>query len=245
MKPRTSSLLALAVVLLLGPAALAQDARNMSLLGNFGMGEGDSKAVFGAGSLVFYGLGNKVQIASFSTPSAPVKISSVILGDVVESLVRTSIGGTQYIVACGGSKMWLINVQNPTTPVLVSTTDVAPGTTCEGIATSGSYAYIAAGDAGLKIYNIATPAAPSLSPPSTAWRTARASSSPRHMPTSRPTARGSSGEASSSTSPPRQLPCTSRPSSGTEATTSTLAFDGGMPTSATITPGCRSSTSPM
>lgn len=162
MKPRTSSLLALAVVLLLGPAALAQDARNMSLLGNFGMGEGDSKAVFGAGSLAFYGLGNKVQIASFSTPSAPVKISSVILGDVVESLVRTSIGGTQYIVACGGSKLWLINVQSPAAPVLTSTTEVAPGTTCEGVATSGSYAYIAAGASGLKIYSIATPAAPSL-----------------------------------------------------------------------------------
>jgi hypothetical protein len=144
------------------PVLFGQNALNVSLLGNFGKGEGESKAVFAAGSLVFYGLGNKVQIASFSNPSTPVRIGSVILSDVVEALVRTSIGGTQYIVASGGSKMWIINVQNPTTPSLVSTVDVAPGTTCEGIATSGTYAYIAAGDAGFKIYSIATPAAPTL-----------------------------------------------------------------------------------
>lgn len=146
---------------LFSPGTVAQDIKNMTLLGNFGRGEGEAKAVFAAGSIVYYGLGSKVQIASFSNPANPVKIGSVILSDVVEALVRTSIGGTQYIVASGGSKMWIINVANPTTPSLVSTVDVGLGATCEGIATSGTYAYIAAGDAGFKIYNIATPAAPS------------------------------------------------------------------------------------
>ncbi len=151
---------ALVILALSAQASFGQSTLNLSLLGNFGKGEGEAKGVFAAGSLVFYGLGNKVQIASFSNATAPVRIGSVIVSDVVEALVRTSIGGTQYIVASGGSKMWIINVQNPTTPSLVSTVDVAPGTTCEGIATSGSYAYVAAGDAGLRIYNIATPAAP-------------------------------------------------------------------------------------
>ena len=146
---------------LFSQGTVAQDIKNMTLLGNFGRGEGEAKAVFAAGSIVYYGLGSKVQIASFSNPANPVKIGSVILSDVVEALVRTSIGGTQYIVASGGSKMWIINVANPTTPSLVSTVDVGLGATCEGIATSGTYAYIAAGDAGFKIYNIATPAAPS------------------------------------------------------------------------------------
>ncbi len=152
------------LILLIFPALVSfgQQSFNVSLLGNFGKGEGESKAVFAAGSLVFYGLGNKVQIASFSNPAAPVRIASVILSDVVEALVRTSIGGNQYIVASGGSKMWIINVQNPTTPSLVSTVDVAPGTTCEGIATSGTYAYVAAGAAGFKVYSIATPSAPTL-----------------------------------------------------------------------------------
>jgi len=153
---------AVLLVSVLGHAALAQDAKNMSFLGNFGRGEGESKGVFAAGSLVFYGLGSKLQIASFSNPTAPVKVGSVVLTDVVEAVVRTSINSTQYCVVTGGSKMWIINVQSPTAPSLVSTTDVAPGTTCEGVATSGSYAYVAAGAGGLKIYNISNPAAPSL-----------------------------------------------------------------------------------
>lgn len=140
----------------------AQSSSNISLLSNYGRGEGESKAVFAAGSLVFYGLGSKVQIASFSNPAAPVKIASVDLSDVVEALVRTSINSTQYIVASGGSKMWLINVQDPTKPSLVSSTNVGIGTTCEGIATSGSYAYVAAGAGGFKVYNISTPSAPTL-----------------------------------------------------------------------------------
>lgn len=152
----------LTVLTFFASALVAQDIKNMTLLGNFGMGEGDSKAVFAAGSLVFYSLGNKVQITSFSNPAAPVKVGSVILSEVIEALVRTSIGGTHHLVVTGGSKMWLINVQNPTTPSLVSTVEVAPGTTCEGVATSGSYAYVAAGAAGLKVYNIATPALPTL-----------------------------------------------------------------------------------
>lgn len=149
-------------MVLLGQPLTAQDQKNISLLGNYGKGEGESKAVFAAGSLVFYGLGNKLQIASFSNPSTPVKVGSVILSDVVEDLVRTSINGNQYIVATGGSKMWLIDVKNPTTPALVSTTEVAVGTTCEGLATSGTYAYLAGGDAGFMVYNIATPANPVL-----------------------------------------------------------------------------------
>lgn len=146
----------------LSQSLMAQDAKNMTLLGNYGKGEGESKGIFAAGSVVYYGLGNKVQIASFTAPATPVKIGSVIVSDVVEDLVRTSINSNQYIVATGGTKMWIVDVKNPTTPALVSTTEVAPGTTCEGLATSGTYAYLAGGAAGFKIYNIATPASPVL-----------------------------------------------------------------------------------
>ncbi len=160
----TNKLFAVIIVglMLLGEGLIAQDGKNMTLLGNYGKGEGESKGVFAAGSVVYYGLGNKVQIASFSNPAAPVKIGSVILSDVVEDLVRTSINGVQYLVVSGGSKMWLINVQNPITPSLVATVEVATGTTAEGIATSGTYAYVAGGGAGFKVYNIATPASPVL-----------------------------------------------------------------------------------
>lgn len=160
------SFILFAIVLLVAMGSIgvvfAQESNNVTLLGNYGKGEGESKGVFAAGSVVYYGLGNKIQIASFTNPSSPVKIGSVILSDVVEDLVRTSIGGTQYLVVTGGTKMWLVNVQNPTVPSLTATVEVASGTTIEGIATSGTYAYVAGGGAGFKVYNIATPASPSL-----------------------------------------------------------------------------------
>jgi len=162
MKTKKLFYLILVGLMLFGQGLVAQVVKNMTLLGNYGKGEGESKGVFAAGSVVYYGLGNKVQIASFSNPATPVKIGSVILSDVVEDLVRTSISGNQYLVASGGGKMWLIDVKNPTTPSLVATVEVTTSTTCEGVATSGTYAYVAAGGAGFKVYNIATPASPVL-----------------------------------------------------------------------------------
>ncbi|MBI2427407.1 MAG: T9SS type A sorting domain-containing protein [Ignavibacteriales bacterium] len=162
MKTFTLFATVLLVMIVSGTNGLAQESNNITLIGNYGKGEGESKGVFAAGSVVYYGLGNKIQIASFTNPSSPVKIGSVILSDVVEDLVRTSISSTQYLVVSGGTKMWMINVQNPTTPSLTATVEVASGTTIEGIATSGTYAYVAAGGAGFKVYNIATPSSPSL-----------------------------------------------------------------------------------
>jgi len=154
------SALACCVMLLTPSLTLAQDASNVTLVGNFGKGEGESKAVFAAGSLVYYGIGNKLQIASFSDPANPLKVASVPLSDVIEDVVRTSISSTQHLVVVGGPKLWLINVQNPTTPSVASTVNI--GSTCEGVATSGTFAYVAAGGMGLQIYNIANPASPSL-----------------------------------------------------------------------------------
>lgn len=162
MKTRKLFFLVVLGVFALSGVMAAQDFKNLSLLGNYGKGEGESKGVFAAGSLVYYGLGNKVQIASFSNPAAPVKVGSVVVSDVVEDLVRTSINGNQYIVASGGTKMWIIDVKSPTAPSLVASVDAAPGTTAEGVATSGTYAYVAGGGAGLKIYNISAPSNPTL-----------------------------------------------------------------------------------
>lgn len=38
----------------------SQDTKNVTLVGNFGKGEGEAKSVFAAGSLVYYGIGNKL-----------------------------------------------------------------------------------------------------------------------------------------------------------------------------------------
>ena len=162
MKPSKLFYGAVIILLSISQVLIGQDTKNVSRLSNFGQGEGESLGVFAAGAIVYYGLGAKVVIESFSNPAAPLKISSIDLTDVIQSLVRTSINSTQYLVVSGGSKVWLINVQDPTKPSIASMIDVGGGTTCEGVATSGSYAYVAAGDAGFKVYSISTPTAPVL-----------------------------------------------------------------------------------
>ncbi len=154
--------IALVLLLVLGQAAFAQSAKNMSFLGNFGKGEGESKAVFAAGSLVFYGLGNKLQIASFSTPATPVKVGSVILTDVVEAVVRTSINSTQYCVVTGGSKMWIINVQTPDQPLAGVDGGCRSGHDLRGCRDQRVVCVCRGRWGGLKIYSIANPASPSL-----------------------------------------------------------------------------------
>ncbi|NUM79061.1 hypothetical protein HUU40_32290, partial [candidate division KSB1 bacterium] len=145
---------------LVASGTFAQDALNVTAAGNFGKGEGESKAVFAAGSLVYYAVGEKLQIASFSDPANPLKVASVTLPNIIEDIVRTSINSVQHLVVVGGPRMWLINVQNPTTPSVVSTVNI--GSTCEGLATSGTNAYVAAGGLGLQIYNISNPASPTF-----------------------------------------------------------------------------------
>ncbi|HOC87903.1 MAG TPA: T9SS type A sorting domain-containing protein [bacterium] len=153
-----SFLTAVLLLLLMTSLVIGQEQLNMSLKGNFGKGEGDSKTAFAAGSLVYYSIGNKVQIASFSNPGNPMKVGSIILGETIEDLVRTSINGTYYVLASGGSYLYIINVQTPTNPVLTTAFEI--GGYGGGVATSGATAFVASYGAGLKIVNVANPAVP-------------------------------------------------------------------------------------
>jgi hypothetical protein len=149
-------------LLALSGSLLAQASLNMTFLGNFGKGEGEIRAVFAAGSLVYYGVGNKVQITSFSDPANPLKVAAVELNNLVEDVVRTSISGAQHLVVVGGSELSLVNVQNPTTPAVSANVTLENGGFGEGVATSGTYGFVAAGGAGLLIYDISDPANPSF-----------------------------------------------------------------------------------
>jgi len=55
----------LLTILLFAPGNLlkAQDASNVSALGNYGKGEGQCKAVFALGTLTYYSVGEKLKIA--------------------------------------------------------------------------------------------------------------------------------------------------------------------------------------
>ena len=149
-------------VMLYSGWAVAQNSSNMTLLGNFGRGEGEIRAVFAAGALVYYGVGNKVQITSFSDPASPLKVAAVELDNLVEDIVRTSISGNQHLVVVGGTALSLINVQNPTTPSAPFNVELPNGGFGEGVATSGTYALVAAGGQGLQVFDISDPANPTF-----------------------------------------------------------------------------------
>ncbi|MEZ4748975.1 MAG: hypothetical protein R3C41_23145, partial [Calditrichia bacterium] len=158
MQLRNRFLQALLVMFCMMGAVSAQSALNITKQGNWGKGEGEIKAVFAAGPVTYYGVGNKVQITAFSDPANPLKLASVDVPELVEDLVRTSISSNQYLVVANGENLSIINVQNPTSPSLVG--NAALSSTAEGVATSGNYAYVAAGGAGLQIYDISNPANP-------------------------------------------------------------------------------------
>lgn len=132
----------------------AQDSKNMSYQGNFGKGEGQCKAVYALGSLVYYGVGDQLKIADFTTPVSPAKLGSLSLGNTIEDLVRS--GNYAYVAA--GSKVFVVNVKNPLKPAIEGSLEVSGYG--EGIATKTTYVFVAAGDGGLRIIDASVPASP-------------------------------------------------------------------------------------
>ncbi len=140
------------------PALLfAQAAQHLSPLGNFGRGEGEVQAVFASGSLVYFGVGKQLRVASFADSSAPQTLARLTLSDNVNDIAGLEISGQQFLAVAYGSRLALVNVDNPFDPTVYAT--IAAGDNCEGVATQGTLAYVAAGNQGLRIYDCANPTA--------------------------------------------------------------------------------------
>ena len=155
---KLSTMLLVAMLLMILPfTLLAQDAENMSLLGNWGIGGGEIRAVSNQGDLVYYGVGNVLKIVSFEDPANPYSAGSVILDDMVEDIVWTVIGGQTYCVVSGTS-LNIVNVTNPITPSLTAT--MALEGYGEGLAISGTDVYLAVGSTGMQVVDISDPANP-------------------------------------------------------------------------------------
>ena len=146
-----SSACALALLLLVGPA-VAQD--NLSVLSNFGRGDGESRSVFALGSRAYYGIGNRLVISDFSTPQSPTTLGSATVPDRVEDVIV--VGNTAYVASGGG--VTLFNVQNPTQ--INELTTVVAESYGEGIAVDPPYILLGDGSAGLRILDATTPSAP-------------------------------------------------------------------------------------
>ena len=78
------------------------------------------------------------------------------------------IGGITYAVAVQGNyayigvgqRLVILDISDPSSPVEVGRTDIFPDALISDIAVSGDYAYVADGESGLRIVNVANPAAP-------------------------------------------------------------------------------------
>lgn len=155
---KLSTVVLAALLLMIIPFNLmAQDSENLTLLGNWGMGGGEIRAVSNQGDLVYYGVGNVLKIVSFEDPASPFSAGSVILDDMVEDIVWTVIGGQTFCIV-SGSSLNIVNVTNPILPTLTATMELAGYG--EGVAISGTDVYVGAGSTGMEVIDISNPAAP-------------------------------------------------------------------------------------
>lgn len=147
--------LAFCLVALLALPVQAQETDNMTILGNFGKGDGESRTVFALGSRAYYGVGSKVEISDFTNASSPVVLGSATVPDRVEDVI--TIGNTMYVGS--GDGLHIFNVQNPTAISELSTE--ATESYLEGIAVDPPYVLMGDGSAGLRILDATDPANPS------------------------------------------------------------------------------------
>jgi len=136
---------------------VADESQNMTIIGNWGGGGGEIRAVANFGDLVYYGVGNVFTITSFEDPANPFTAGSVILDDMVEDIVWKVSSGVTYALV-SGSSLNIIDVTNPLAPTLLSTTALSGYG--EGLDVSGDYAYLTAGVSGMEIIDISDPTNP-------------------------------------------------------------------------------------
>nr|MBC8401407.1 hypothetical protein [Candidatus Neomarinimicrobiota bacterium] len=132
-------------------------AENMTMMGNWGGGGGEIRAVANYGDIVYYGVGNVFTITSFEDPANPFTAGFITLDDMVEDIVWKVSSGVTYALVSGTS-LNIIDVTNPLSPTVVSTTSLSGYG--EGLDVSGDYAYVTAGVSGMEIIDISDPANP-------------------------------------------------------------------------------------
>ena len=131
---------------------LHAQSNSVTRLGNFGGGEGEAQAVYAAGTIVYFGVGAQLKIASFAQPDAPETIAQLALSEKIADLAGMENSGQQYVLAVGGPRLFIISVDNPFDPQLAGA--VTMGGTGEGLAVKGAIVHVAAGGGGYKIFDL-------------------------------------------------------------------------------------------
>lgn len=104
---------------------------------------------------------NTVPVVNFSPGAsfAQEALNVVLDGQIGGTATAVALQG-QYAYIGNGSRLTIQDISNPAAPVFVGQTDPLPGAV-KGVAVAGNYAYVAAFINGLRVIDIANPAAPS------------------------------------------------------------------------------------
>ena len=116
---------------------------------------GAARSVAVEDTLACVGTGNSLDLIDVSNPSVPVR-----LGSVATTAGKVKLKNHIAYVAAGGQGLVLVDVRNPALPIQFGALrpNVGQYAHTEGVAVSGSVAYVANYDGGLGIINVAVPA---------------------------------------------------------------------------------------
>ena len=149
----TRCLCIFAMPCLISSSLLHAQARHVTPFGNFGKGEGEAQAVYAAGTIVYFGVGAQLRIANFAEPGNPQTIGQLQISEKIADLCGIEISGQQHVLAVGGPRLFVINVDNPFAPLLAHTIEI--GGNGEGIIVAGTIVHLAIGNGGYKILALA------------------------------------------------------------------------------------------
>jgi len=127
------------------------------LVGASGSIGGYCGAVAASGARVYLGSGATLDIWDATVPAAPVRMGSIRLSGVIESLV---LQGDVVYAAAGNSGVHIVDVSNPAAPVHSATFDTSGN--AHRLVIVGSTLFIADGRGGVRGLDITTPASPTL-----------------------------------------------------------------------------------
>ena len=129
--------------------------------------DGDYVAVSGSlacvtGGRSYYATGNLMtNVSGFYVVDVSKSTNAVMVGEIESATTgfkAVAMAGNYAYVACGTAGLNVIDLHNPSSPVIV--TKVATPGAAWGVTAAGSYVYVANGLQGLSILNISNPSAP-------------------------------------------------------------------------------------
>lgn len=95
------------------------------------------------------------RVIDITSPGAPTKRSDLAISDYMFGVVNS---GSTFYIAASYAGMNVYNLANPSAPVLLSTTNLHPGSQARSIARSGTTIYL--GQNGVNVLGVANPSAP-------------------------------------------------------------------------------------